>query len=351
MSVCGGAAGRRPRHNAGMDDTGAYTLDNGNGMRVRILAYGAIVQSIEVPDRDGRTANVALGFPGPEGYAAHPDPYFGAVVGRYANRIAGGRFTLDGTRYAVPVNNGPNSLHGGETGFDKRTWTASPSATAVELTLVSPDGDQGYPGTLTASVTYSLSPDNALTAQYRATTDGPTVVNLTNHGYVNLAGEGSGTIEDHLLQINAAHYTPVDETLIPTGEIAPVAGTPFDFRQPTPIGARVRAADPQLLRAQGYDHNWVLDGSGLRVAAVVSEPVRGRTLTVSTTEPGLQFYSGNFLDGTFTGTGGRAYRQGDGLALETQHFPDSPNRPDFPSTVLRPGEEYRSTTVYAFGVS
>jgi aldose 1-epimerase len=327
-----------------------YTLDDGRGLRVRVLTYGAIVQSVEVPGRDGRPADVALGFGSVDGYVAHPGPYFGAVVGRYANRIAGGRFTLDGTTYELPINNGPNSLHGGAVGFDKRIWSAAERPDGVVLTLVSPDGDQGYPGTLTATVTYTVD-GGALRIDYQATTDAPTVVNLTNHCYFNLAGEGSGDILGHLLRIDAARHTPVDGTLIPDGGPQPVDGTPMDFRAPTAIGARIRAATPQLLRAQGYDHNWVLDGTGLRPVAQVTDPASGRTLTVHTTEPGLQFYSGNFLDGAFAGTGGRAYRQGDGLALETQHFPDSPNRPDFPSTVLRPGEEYTSTTVWEFGVA
>jgi aldose 1-epimerase len=327
-----------------------YTLTNAGGMRVRVLTYGGILQSIEVPDRDGNVADVALGFGSIDGYLAHPDPYFGALIGRYGNRIARGRFTLDGHPYELPVNNGPNSLHGGAEGFDRSIWAAAPPVDGAEglvLTHISPDGDQGYPGTLTVTVKYTLTDDNALRIDYSATTDAPTVVNLTNHSYYNLAGEGSGDIYGHLLQIDADGFTPVDADLIPTGQIAPVDGTPMDFRSAVAIGERIRSNDDQLLYAGGYDHNWVLrDGGGVRVA----EPRTGRTLTVHTTEPGVQFYSGNFLDGTFAGTGGRAYRQGDGLALETQHFPDSPNQPEFPSTVLRPGETYRSGTVLQFGV-
>ena len=347
------------RENWGTTPEGAvdrYVLSNGRGMRVAILTYGGVVQHLEVPDRHGRAANVVLGFDRLQGYLDHPDPYFGALIGRYGNRIAEGRFTLDGTPYEVPVNNGPNSLHGGATGFDKQLWSATTiddeGSAGIVLRHVSPDGDQGYPGTLTVAVRYTVTPDDALRIDYEATTDAPTVVNLTNHSYFNLAGEGSGDVYDHLLQINASHFTPVDETSIPDGRIAPVAGTPMDFRRPTAVGTRLRTGDDQLRYAGGYDHNWVLDrdGDDLVPAAQVTDPGTGRTLSVLTTEPGLQFYSGNFLDGTIAGTGGSLYRQGDGLALETQHFPDSPNRANFPSTVLRPGATYQSTTVYRFGV-
>jgi aldose 1-epimerase len=315
-----------------------------------------------VPDAHGEVENVVLGFPDVAGYASDDDPYFGSLIGRYGNRIAGGTFELDGTRYQLPLNDGPNTLHGGPDGFDDRVWTATDvsndEVAALELGLVSEDGDQGFPGTLTTTVTYTLDADARITVHYEATTDAPTVVNLTQHTYWNLAGEGSGSIYDHELQIDASGYTPVDETLIPTGEVAPVEGTPFDFRKATAIGERIRQADQQLLYGQGYDHNWALDreddgtreGSdsedALEQAAVLRDPGSGRTLTISTTEPGLQFYSGNFLNGTLVGTGGGVYRQGDGLALETQHFPDSPNQPEFPSTVLRPGEVYDSTTVF-----
>ncbi|MCM4076478.1 aldose epimerase family protein [Paractinoplanes hotanensis] len=330
-----------------------YVLANGEGMRVGILTYGGIVQSVEAPDRTGATANVVLGFDRLRGYVDNPGPYFGALIGRYGNRIARGRFTLDGAGYELPINNGPNSLHGGAAGFDKRIWSATRTEDTVELRLISPDGDQGYPGTLTVTVRYTLTGGNALRIDYEATTDAPTVVNLTNHSYFNLGGEGSGDIYGHRVRLHAGHFTPVGADLIPTGELRPVAGTPMDFREPVAVGERIRTGDEQLSHAGGYDHNWVLDSSdgALTTAAEVSDPVSGRTLTVSTTEPGLQFYSGNFLDGTMIGTSGRLYRQGDGLALETQHFPDSPNQAAFPSTVLRPGETYRSTTVWQFGVS
>jgi aldose 1-epimerase len=346
MSVTREAWGSTP---AGAVDR--YTLSNGHGLVVRVLTHGGVVQSIEVPDRDGGTANVALGFDTIQGYLDNPGPYFGAIIGRYGNRIAKGQFSLGGVAVQVPVNDGPNSLHGGTPGFDQRIWAAEVRDDALVLSHVSPDGDQGYPGTLTVTVTYSLTGDNGLRIDYHATTDAPTVVNLTNHSYFNLAGEGSGDVYDHVLRIDADGFTEVDATLIPTGEIAPVDGTPLDFRVPTPIGARIRDNHVQLLRGGGYDHNWVLAGPGgeLRDVAHVAEPRTGRTLTVLTTEPGVQFYSGNFLTGAFAGTSGRTYRQGDGFALETQHFPDSPNQPRFPSTELRPGQAYSSTTVYIFG--
>jgi aldose 1-epimerase len=329
-----------------------YTLTSGV-LRVRIITYGGIVQQLDAPDRHGHQTNVVLGFPDLAGYVSknNPGPYFGALIGRDANRIAKGTFTLDGKTYHLPINNGPNSLHGGTKGFDTKVWTATPGKTgdgvSLRLDYTSPDGEMGYPGTLKASVTYTLS-GPSLRVDYRATTDKPTIVNLTNHSYWNLAGEGSGDIYRNRLQLNASHYTPVDSTLIPTGQVAPVAGTPMDFRRPTPIGARIRDNFQQLAYGQGYDHNWVLDGSGLRLAARVSEPDSGRALSISTDQPGIQFYSGNFLDGTLYGTGGHQYRQGDGLALETQHFPDSPNQPNFPSTVLRPGQTYRTATTFTF---
>jgi aldose 1-epimerase len=332
-----------------------------------VLTYGGVIQTLEVPDEHGDVDNVVLGFADLAGYESDADPYFGSLIGRYGNRIAGGTFELDGETYTLPQNDGENTLHGGDVGFDDRVWEATDvsggdvsggDVAALQLRLVSEDGDQGFPGTLTTTVTYTLDEDSRLTVHYEATTDAPTVVNLTQHTYWNLSGEGSGTIYDHELQIDASGFTPVDETLIPTGEIAPVEGTPFDFREPTPIGERIRVNDQQLLYGQGYDHNWVLDreddgareGSdsedALEQAAALYDPDSGRTLTIETTEPGLQFYSGNFLDGTIVGTGGNIYRQGDGLALETQHFPDSPNQPEFPSTELRPGEVYDSTTVF-----
>jgi aldose 1-epimerase len=342
-------------------DVERWTLTNGD-TTMRVLTYGGVIQTLEVPDAAGEVENVVLGYADLEGYVIEGDPYFGSLIGRYGNRIAGGRFALDGETYQLPLNDGPNTLHGGPGGFSERVWTATDvsdaEVAALQLELVSDDGDQGFPGTLTTTVTYTLDAESRLTVHYEATTDAPTVVNLTQHTYWNLAGEGSGDVYDHELQLNASGYTPVDETLIPTGEVAPVEGTPFDFREPTAIGARIREADQQLLYGQGYDHNWALDreddgareGSdsedALEQAAVLRDPDSGRTLTISTTEPGLQFYSGNFLNGTLVGTGGTVYRQGDGLALETQHFPDSPNQPDFPSTELRPGETYDSTTVF-----
>ena len=336
-----------------------YTLTNGNGMRVRILTYGGILQSIEVPDRHGRNADVALGFDNIDDYVAK-SPYFGCITGRYANRIALGKFTLDGVTYQLPINNAPNSLHGGTVGFDKHIWAATPfthdGEVGLVLTFTSPDGDQGYPGTLSATVTYTLTKDNGIRMDYRATTDAPTVVNLTNHTYFNLGGEGTGTIDDHKLFLNASRYTPVDPTLIPTGTLDPVAGTPMDFRTPTAIGARNRSGFEQLVIGRGYDHNWVIDRRDntfrkLELAARATDPDSGRVLSVLTTEPGIQFYAGNFLDGTLIGTSGRMYRQGDGFALESQHFPDSPNHANFTSTVLRPGQVYQTTTVYQFSTA
>jgi len=335
-----------------------YTLTNGRGMRVRIITYGGIVQSIETPDRHGHAANIALGFNNLTDYLTKNSPYFGCIAGRYANRIAKGRFTLDGVTYQLATNNGENHLHGGNVGFDKRIWQASeirePGAVGVKLTYVSPAGEENYPGTLSVAVSYRLTVRNEIRIDYRATTDAPTIVNLTNHTYFNLAGEGSGDVYDHQLALNASRYTPVDPTLIPTGSLDPVAGTPMDFRHPTAIGARIRDNFQQLLYGQGYDHNFVLDrrdDSSLALAARVSERTSGRTVTIRTTEPGIQFYSGNFLDGTLVGTGGHVYRQGDGFALETQHFPDSPNHPSFPSTVLRPDGVYQTTTLYQFGTT
>jgi aldose 1-epimerase len=335
-----------------------YTLTN-NGMRVRILTYGGVLQTIEAPDRRGRRANVTLGFDNLADYETK-SPYFGNITGRYANRIARGRFTLDGVTYQLPINNDPNSLHGGTVGFDKHVWAATPlrnrDSVALRLRFTSPDGDQGYPGALTATVTYTLTRNHAIRMDYVATTTKATIVNLTNHAYWNLAGEGSGTIDGHKLYLNASRYTPVDATLIPTGAIDPVAGTPMDFRRATPIGARNRDSFPQLVIGRGYDHNWVLDRrdnsyTRLELAARATDPKSGRQLTVLTTEPGIQFYGGNFLDGTLVGTSGRMYRQGDGFALETQHYPDSPNHANFPSTVLRPGDTYRTTTIYQLGVA
>jgi aldose 1-epimerase len=332
-----------------------YTLTNSHGMRVRILSYGGIIQSLQVPDRHGHRKNVVLGFDNLADYVKD-SPYFGAIIGRYANRIAKGTFRLDDKTYTLPKNDGPNTLHGGTKGFDKQVWAATPftkkNSAGVVLRYTSPNGEMGFPGALATVVTYTLDQKNQLRMDYRATTDAPTVINLTNHAYFNLAGEGSGAIYDQKLKINAKRYTPIDATLIPTGQIATVAGTPFDFRHRTAIGTRIRQGNQQLIYGRGYDHNWVLDRTkktGLERAARAWDPKTGRVLTVSTTEPGLQFYSGNFLDGTLVGTSGRMYRQGDAFTLETQHYPDSPNQPNFPSTVLRPGDQFRSSTIYGFG--
>jgi aldose 1-epimerase len=333
-----------------------YTLTNSNRMTVNILTYGGILQSIRVPDRRGRFADVTLGFNNIGDYVAR-SPFFGAIIGRYANRIARGTFTLNGVTYHLPINNGVNSLHGGTVGFDKHVWAATPSSdrnsASLRLDLTSPNGDQGYPGTLAVRVTYTLTSSNDIRMRYQAhlLDNIATVINLTNHAYFNLAGEGSGTIYDHRLQINGRTFTPVDPTLIPTGAIDPVAGRPLDFTKPATIGSRIRVADPQVVIGQGYDFNWVLDrpsSPSLFLAARAVDPGSGRVLEVLTTEPGIQFYSGNFLDGTLVGTSGRVYRQGDGFTLETQHYPDSPNHSNFPSTVLNPGQQFDSTSIYRF---
>jgi len=330
-----------------------FTLANGSGVEVRAITYGGIIVSLRVPDRDGRLGDIVLGFDNLDGYV-EGSPYFGAIVGRYANRIANGQFTLAGETYHLATNNGPNHLHGGVRGFDKIVWHAemleSDSGVAVIFTHTSPDGDEGYPGTLSIRVTYTLTPGNELVVDYLATTDHATPINLSQHTYFNLAGDGRRDVLEHVLTIDAAHFTPVDATLIPTGVVAPVAGTPFDFTTPTAIGARIHLEDEQLENGGGYDHNFVLDrdGAGLAHAARVEEPITGRVLDVYTTEPGLQFYSGNFLDGSIIGKSGRVYRHRYGFCLETQHFPDSPNQPAFPSTILRPGAEYRSRTVFVF---
>lgn len=336
----------------------AVTLANDRGMQVRIITYGAAIQSLTVPDRNGQIADVTPGYPTMDGYIAKSE-FFGASVGRVANRIAGGRFTLDGKTYQAPLNNGPNSLHGGSKGFDKANWTVvgvkqGPTA-SVELRHVSPHMDQGYPGTLTVTATYTLDRNNVLRVDYRTTTDRPTVVNLTNHAYWNLAGEGSPeSALDHILTIPADHFTPVDKTLIPTGEFRAVEGTVFDFRRPTRIGERVRVNDEQIIFGQGYDHNWAVDRSVSReprLLARVEEPKSGRVLEVLSNQPGIQFYSGNFLDATIVGKAGRLYRQGDSIALEPQKFPDTPNRPEFGSVRIEPGETYHNVILFRFSVA
>ena len=333
-----------------------FTLTRTGAPAIAVTNLGGHIVSILAPGRDGKVADVTLGYAGFAGYLADTS-YFGSLVGRYANRIAKGRFTLDGKTYTLATNNGPNALHGGPTGFQKRVWAArvvsGPEGDALELTYVSRDGEEGYPGTLTAKVVYSLRADGGLAIDYTATTDAPTVVNLTNHAYFNLAGEGEGTVLGHEMQIEADAYTPVDATLIPAGEKRQVEGTPFDFRKPVAIGARIDAVDEQLRAGGGYDHNYVLRGQAgdLRLAARVVEPKSGRALEVLTTEPGIQFYSGNFLDGKVTGKSGKPYLKRGGFCLEAQHFPDSPNRPEWPSVVLRPGQTYRQTTVYRLTVA
>ncbi len=330
-----------------------YVLESPCGISVSLITLGAAIQEVWAPDAGGRRTNVVLGFARVEDYEQHAGHHFGGIVGRYANRLANGSFSVDGTMHRVPCNDGPNALHGGTAGFDVRIWDAAPLPGADdEPTLVlrrtSPSGEMGFPGTLEVEVTYTLAADGSLRLDYRATTDEPTIVNLTNHAYWNLAGEGCGTILDHELVLRADRYVPVGASLIPTGEIAPVEGTPLDFRESRAIGERIRDGFGQLVLARGYDHSFVLadETPTPQLAAVVRDVESGRKLEVHTTEPGIHFYSGNFLDGTVVGAGGRAYRQGDALALETQHFPDSPNQPGFPSTVLRPDEVFESSTVY-----
>lgn len=334
-----------------------YRLTNAQGTRATLCDYGATLVSLELPDETtpGGMSDVVLGFDTAEEYWEN-GPFFGATVGRYANRVAGGRFTLDGVDYALAVNDGPNHLHGGPTGFHRRLWQAEPAADGarVRFSLQSSDADEGYPGALFVSVSYELTPDNRLIIEYSAETQSPTVVNLTHHSYFNLTGSVGAnratSIEGHVLSLAADTFTPTDAHQIPTGERRLVSGTPFDFREPTPIGARIGLSDPELIVGSGYDHNFVIDGwdGSLRPVAEVFEPTTGRTLVVSTTEPGLQFYSGNHLRGV-RGKGGRVHAARDGFCLEAQHFPDSPNQPSFPSTVLRPGQTYRQTTQYAFG--
>jgi aldose 1-epimerase len=333
-----------------------YILTNAQGMEARIITYGGIITSIRVPDRRGTLANVVLGFDTLADYETK-NPYFGCITGRCANRIAHGRFVLDGVEYTLATGDGPHHEHGGQAGFDKRVWAAEPPVSEngprLALTYLSPDGEEGYPGNLDVRVVYTLTDANGLHIDYTATTDRPTLVNLTNHSYFNLAGNGAGDIHDHILMINADRYTPADKTMIPTGELAPVDGTPFDFRIPRAIGPGQRSSHPQIVTGRGYDHNFVLnrpapDNGDLILAARLYDPGSGRALEVMTTEPGMQLYAGNFLDATLIGSGGGLYRQSDGLALETQHFPDSPNHPAFPPVVLRPGQVYHTTTVFRF---
>ncbi len=328
-----------------------YTLTNKNGLEARITNYGGIVVSLKTPDRNGAMADVVLGFDALAGYISSPSPYLGALIGRYGNRIGHARFTLDGVEYKLAANNGENSLHGGTHGFNQKLWTARELPDGgLELTYLSKDGEEGYPGNLKAVVDYHLTDSNELRIDYSATTDKDTVLNLTNHSYFNLKGQGQGDILGHLVMLNAKQYTPVDAGLIPTGELRAVSGTPFDFSRSIAIGTRIEQNDDQLKLGKGYDHNWVLNRSGkaLSLAARVVEPSTGRVMEVSTTEPGVQFYTGNFLDGTIKGKGGKAYQQRYGFCLETQHFPDSPNKPKFPSTVLKPGQQFYSTTVFKF---
>jgi aldose 1-epimerase len=330
-----------------------YTLTNKSGMEATIITYGGIVVTLKAPDRGGKLDDVVLGCDTVDGYLKDT-AHLGALIGRYGNRIGKSSFTLDGVLYKLPANDGPNTLHGGPKGFDRVVWQAKDVSDAqsqkLELTYLSKDGEEGFPGNLAVTVIYTLTDANELRIDYSATTDKPTVVNLTNHSYFNLAGQGEGNILGHELTLNADRYTPVDKNLIPTGELRSVEGTPFDFRKSTPIGARIDQADEQLKFGRGYDHNWVLTSGGgaLSPAARLYDPKTGRVLEVLTTEPGIQFYAGNFLDGTIKAKGGKTYPHRSGLCLETQHFPDSPNKPEFPSTTLQPGAKYQTTTVFRF---
>jgi aldose 1-epimerase len=329
-----------------------YTLTNSHGVEVRAMNYGGIILSLRVPDRKGDLGDIVLGHETLDGYIPNP-PYFGAIVGRYANRIANGTFTLDGKTYTLPKNDGPNTLHGGvDRTFNKVVWNGEPLAgkNGVAFTYLSKDGEEGFPGNLKVKVSYTLTDNNELVIDYSATTDKATPINVSQHSYFNLAGEGNGDILNHEIMINADRFTPVDKNLIPTGELRPVKGTPFDFTTPTKIGARIDENYEQLVLGHGYDHNFVINrkGAGLELAARVYEATRGRVMEVSTTQPGVQFYTGNFLDGTITGKHGHVYKHRYGFCLETQHFPDSPNHKDFPSTILRPGETFHQITVFKF---
>ena len=335
--------------------TDTYVLKNKNNMQVAFTNYGGRIIGLWVPDKNGQLKDVVVGMGSVQGFVNATEPYFGATIGRYGNRIAKGKFSLDGKQYTLPINNAPNSLHGGTKGFHYVVWDAKmPNEQTVEFTYLSKDGDQGYPGNLNVRVVYSLTNDNEIKIDYEATTDKKTVVNLTNHAFFNLNGEGSGTINNHVLQINADRYTPVDSTLIPTGKIEPVANTPLDFTKPTAIGARVEENHTQLKYGRGYDHNFVLNankGTGLNHAATITGDVSGIKMEVFTSEPGLQFYGGNFMQSknTFKGGGKDDFRTA--FCLETQHFPDSPNQPSFPSTVLEPGQTYKTSSVYKFSVN
>jgi aldose 1-epimerase len=331
-----------------------FTLTNASGMEMKISTLGGAIVSLKTPDRTGAMGDVVLGFDNLAGYEDPKANYIGALIGRYGNRIGHGKFTLEGKAYSLPINNGENSLHGGDRGFDKYVWAAKElSDGGLQLTMTSKDGDQGYPGTLHVTVDYHLTDSNEVKIDYTATTDKATVVNLTNHAYYNLKGAGSGDVLTHVVTLNASKFTPVDAGLIPTGELRAVAGTPFDFTKPMAIGARINQDEEQIKLGGGYDHNWVIDrkGAGLTLAARVTEPTSGRVMEVLTTEPGVQFYTGNFLDGTLKGKGGKVYVRRAGLCLETQHYPDSPNKPAFPSTELKPGQTYKTSTVYKFSVA
>jgi len=329
-----------------------YTLRNGRGVEAKITNYGGILVSLKVPDRNRKFADVVLGFNDLESYLTKNDPYMGALIGRYGNRIAKGRFTLNGVEYKLAVNNGENHLHGGIKGFDKVVWTGREIKTgagpAVALAYLSKDGEEGYPGNLNVRVVYTLTNNNELKIDYTATTDKDTVTNLTHHSYFNLAGEGNGDILNHLVTINANQFVPTDAGSIPTGELKNVAGTPFDFLNATAIGARINQDDEQLKFGNGYDHTWVIKGRGMRLAATAYEATSGRVMQVWTTEPGVQFYTGNFLNGTLTGKSGKVYARRNGFCFETQHYPDSPNQPSFPTTTLKKGQTLKSTTIYRF---
>ena len=359
-SVTGGAAGAATLDHApygatqGGQAVEIFTMTNDRGLRVRFLSLGGVITEIDAPDRTGRLDDVVLGLNNLREYETLPG-HFGAITGRYANRIGGAQFTLAGQIYHLIANNGPNTLHGGPNALDRQVWTVTPltvpDGVAATLSYVSPDGDQNFPGTLTTHVTYTLTNDDVLQIAYVASTDKDTVINFTNHSYFNLAGNGSGSVADQTLLVNADRYTPVGPDLIPTGEIAPVEGTPLDFRQMMPIGARLHSAFQQMVYAHGYDHNFVLNRGpvdGVTFAARGYDPLTGRVVDCFTTEPGVQVYTSNGMNGSVVGSSGTTYRQTEGFTLETQHFPDSPNKPDFPTTELKPGQQFRSTTIFRF---